>query len=193
MGQRIMEHFYQDIDGFMINNNKIFFDFIIPKIQNKFTWIELGSWTGKSTAYCVVELINSKKVGNFFSVDTWQGGDEHQDLDIIKNNTLKDVFLKNITPIIDFVTPIQSISWEAASKFDDNSVDFCYVDAGHTYECVKNDIDAWWPKIKPGCYFGGDDYTKGWPGVQSAVQEFASANNLKATKLGRCWYVQKPI
>lgn len=188
-----MKHFYQDIEGFMVNNNKIFFDFIIPQIPNNYTWVELGSWTGKSTAYCCVELINSKKVGKFYCVDTWEGSKEHVNLDIVKTNKLNDIFLKNIATIKDYVEPIQSISWEAANKFNNNSIDFCYVDAGHSYQCVINDINAWWPKIKPGSYFGGDDYTKGWPGVQLAVQEFGLEKNLKVKKIGRCWVVQKPV
>jgi hypothetical protein len=177
----------------MVGSNKIFFDFIIPLIPSNFNWVELGSWTGKSASYCVVELVNLNKTGKFYCVDSWEGGEEHTDINIVKNKELKNIFLNNIKPIDKYIIPVQSISWDAALNFNDNSLDFCYVDAGHTYECVKNDIAAWWPKIKPGSYFGGDDYTKGWPGVQKAVQEFGKENNLKIKKMGRCWYVQKPI
>jgi len=51
------------------------------------------------------------------------------------------------------------------------------------------DLEAWWPKVKTGCYFAGDDYTKGHPGVQKAVQEFFP--NKRARKMGRCWIVRK--
>ena len=33
-------------------------------------------------------------------------------------------------------------------EFDDNSLDFCYIDAKHHYESVKQDTSIWYPKIK---------------------------------------------
>ena len=88
--------------------------------------------------------------------------------------------------------PIQSISWDAACLFDDDCLDFCYVDAGHTYDDVMKDLVAWWPKIKSGSWFGGDDYTKGYPGLMTAVQEFFNGKKIKVKKLGRCWFIRKP-
>lgn len=186
-----MNHFYNDIDGFMTERNQILFDFIIPIIPKNFIWIELGSWTGKSTAYCVVELLNQNKNGKFYCVDTWCGGTEHQNLDIIKQEKLYEVFKDNVNPIIDKIDIIKSISWEFADKFKDNSVDFCYVDAGHDYSSVIKDLTAWWPKIKNGSYFAGDDYTKGFPGVQSAIKDFFTPLNIKVKRKGRCWMVKK--
>ena len=104
---------------------------------------------------------------------------------------IKEIFYKNIQPVIDKIEVIESLSWDAAIKFDDNSVDFCYVDAGHTYECVTKDLHAWWSKIKTGSYFGGDDYTKGHPGVQNAVWDFFGPKKIKVSRSGRCWFVKK--
>lgn len=186
-----MKHFYESIDGFMTDRNLALFDLVISKSYDNFKWIELGSWTGKSVAYCVVELVNKNIDFEFYSVDTWKGAEEHQDYDIVKEDRLYDIFLENINPIKQYVTPMRTMSFEAAKDFKDNSVDFCYVDADHSYEGVSKDLEAWWPKIKPGCYFGGDDYTKGWPSVQHAVNDFFKSKNIRVRKLGRCWYVQK--
>jgi hypothetical protein len=89
------------------------------------------------------------------------------------------------------IKPIESLSWDAADNFENESLDFCYVDAGHTYDCVAKDLEAWWPKIKTGSYFGGDDYAKQFPGVCQAVNEFFESKNLKVEKIGRCWLIQK--
>jgi len=187
-----MKHFYENINGFMTDRNKQLFDKVIENAGDNFVWVELGSWTGKSVAYCVVELLN-KPIDNFkfYSVDTWKGAEEHQDYDIVKEDRLYDIFLNNINPVSDYVVPMRKFSHEAASDFKKNSVDFCYVDADHSYEGVMKDLESWWPKIKPGCYFGGDDYTKGWPGVCQAVNEFFGRKNIKVNKAGRCWYVKK--
>ena len=184
-----MNHFYQTIDGFMNHRNLDLLNRAIQEFPPGGTWVELGSWTGKSAAYCVVELVNQNKIGPFFCVDTWKPGEEYRDWEILSD--LKQVFISNIAVIENYVTTIESISWDAAGQFNDNSVDFCYVDAGHTYECVTNDLQAWWPKIKSGSLFGGDDYTKGYPELQRAVGDFFKPKNIKVSRMGRCWVARK--
>jgi hypothetical protein len=186
-----MEHFYQNIDGFMGYKNTAMLDIVLSKMPDNCCWVEVGAWTGKSVAYSAVELINKNKFGKFYAVDTWDGGIELKDYDIVKNNTLKDVFTQNIAPLKQMIQTIESLSWEAAINFQDESVDFCYLDAGHTYDCVIQDLVAWFPKIKTGSYFGGDDYSKEFPGLQQAVNEFFDSKNIKVEKIGRCWLIQK--
>jgi hypothetical protein len=188
-----MEHFYENIDGFMTDRNKQLFDKVIESTDDNFVWVELGSWTGKSAAYCIVELYNQKKLKEFHCVDTWKGseGTILMDLSIVKEDTLFDVFKQNLLPVENLFTTHRMMSWEAAKYFEDESVDFCYVDADHNYKGVMKDLKAWWPKIKPGCYMGGDDYTKGWPGVQKAVRDFFGKKNIKVVRVGRCWVVKK--
>ena len=50
-------------------------------------------------------------------------------------------------------------SLSAAATFDADSIDYVFLDAAHDYESVRADIAAWWPKIKPGGWFAGHDYT----------------------------------
>ena len=185
-----MEHFYQAVPGFMNHRNTVLFDHVIKHFPQNGVWVELGSWLGRSAAYCVVELERSNRLGPFYCIDTWQGGVEHTGWSELA--TLRADFERNLLPIRDRVTPIVAESWTAAEQFRDESVDFCYVDAGHTLECVRRDIEAWWPKIKPGAYMAGDDYTKGFPEVQQAVWEFFRPRQIRVTRMGRCWQVIKP-
>lgn len=187
-----MDHFYQQINGFMSHRNKIFLDIALDSFPKNGTWVELGSWTGKSAAYCIVELINRNKLGKFVCVDTWKGGEEHKTHEFIKTQSLYNLFKINLKPVEKNYQEIVSLSWDAAKNFDDDSVDFCYVDAGHSYEDVTKDLIAWWPKIKPGNYFAGDDYTKGYPQLCQAVHDFFQPLNIKVVKSGRCWAVIKP-
>jgi hypothetical protein len=192
MSKYKMNHFYQTIDGFMSHKNTVMLDIVLDSFPAGGCWVELGAWTGKSTAYCVVELLQREKFGKFYCVDTWDGGIELAEQDIIKSKSLQQVFEHNVAPVLDLIVPIKSLSWDGARQFDNDSVDFCYVDAGHTYDCVIQDLHAWWPKIRPGGRFGGDDYTKGHPGVQKAVWEFFGERDLKVRRSGRCWLVDKP-
>ena len=53
---------------------------------------------------------------------------------------------------------VRELSLAAAAKFADESLDFVYLDADHSYESVKADLNAWNPKIRTGGLFAGDDY-----------------------------------
>ena len=186
-----MENFYQSVDGFMSHKNTIMLDIVLEQFPAGGTWVELGSWTGRSAAYCVVELINRSKLGPFYCVDSWKGEEAiAYDTDTVLN--LENIFRKNVHPVIDHIRMLNMMSWDAAAEFADGSVDFCYVDAGHSYEAVTLDLTAWWPKMRPGAMFGGDDYTKGYPGVQQAVWDFFKPRDIKVRRSGRCWLVTKP-
>lgn len=186
-----MDHFYQTISGFMSERNTVMLDAVISRFPQGGTWVELGSWTGRSAAYCVVELIKANKLGEFYCVDKWQGeADIAYDENIVSD--MRNVFRQNLAPVLKHITMYSMLSWNAAKKFQDETVDFCYVDAGHSYDAVTKDLTAWWPKLKPGSDFAGDDYTKGYPGVQQAVWDFFGPRDVKVSRMGRCWIVQKP-
>jgi len=176
----------------MSHKNTVMLDMVLDQFPAGGTWVELGSWTGRSAAYCVVELINRSKLGPFYCVDTWRGEAAiAYDQTIVQD--LKKIFRQNIKPVVKDIKMLSMISWNAARRFQDNSVDFCYVDAGHSYEAVTKDLTAWWPKLRPGSMFGGDDYTKGYPGVQQAVWDFFRPLDIKVRRAGRCWLVTKPF
>ena len=187
MVNTIMEHFYQQVPGFMDHRNTILLDIALLEFPRQGTWVELGSWMGRSAAYCVVELVRSGKIGAFYCIDTWGGGDTLE-----APADAHQQFLRHTDPIRHYIKDIKSDSTKAASLFQDHTVDFCYVDALHTYEAVMADLTAWWPKMRPGSRFAGDDYTKGWPGVTRAVGEFFDSRNVRVSKSGRCWTVIKP-
>lgn len=50
--------------------------------------------------------------------------------------------------------------------------DFIFIDATHTYEELKLDIQRWWPKLRSGGVMAFHDYKHdNYPGVQQAVDE----------------------
>lgn len=75
------------------------------------------------------------------------------------------------------------LSHEAAPLFPDSHFDWAYIDASHYYDDVKNDLECWFPKLKRGGYFSGDDYGRRgfWDhGVTRAVDEFVRNNAVEA-------------
>lgn len=85
----------------------------------------------------------------------------------------------------------------ASQRVKDNFFDFIFIDANHTYDHVKADIRAWWPKVKPGGILSGHDYDgqgdkRGRFGVKKAVVEWAIENNQAVGVLPQLvWYVIK--
>lgn len=69
---------------------------------------------------------------------------------------------------------IRKESREAAKQIPDGSLDFVFIDADHSYEGCKADIDAWTPKVRSGGLITGHDYENtAFPrfGVKRAVDE----------------------
>ncbi len=82
-------------------------------------------------------------------------------------------------------------SREQAARVPDESLDFVFIDAGHSYAAVRADIDAWWPKVKRGGWFGGHDYHEHHPGVIQAVQERFGDNRGLVLEPFAIWWVRR--
>lgn len=86
----------------------------------------------------------------------------------------------------------------ASRAIADESLDFAFIDADHTYEGVSRDISAWWPKVRPGGILAGHDYggrknREGIWGVNRAVNEFAAKVDVPLQRAPRfVWHLKKP-
>lgn len=58
------------------------------------------------------------------------------------------------------------------NSFEDESLDFIFIDGLHTYEQLTKDCKNYYSKVKTGGIFSGHDYNV-IPGVNKAVNEFA--------------------
>ena len=170
-----MVHFYENIgeDWFTYQN---LYKEMVFKFKDKSHFVEIGSWRGRSSSFMAVEIINSGYDINFDCIDTWEGSFEHKNYDIIVNSKLFDDFLKNIEPVNHIINPIKMKSVDASKLYKDNSLDFVFIDASHSYPDVIADIINWLPKVKMGGILGGHDYlsnenTKCCVGVNRAVDE----------------------
>jgi SAM-dependent methyltransferase len=183
-----MEHFYHNIgeDWFSFPN---LYKKMVDSFSDGSHFVEVGSWKGRSSSFMAVEILNSGKNIKFDCVDTWEGSIEHQEYDVITDKKLFDVFKENIKPVNHIINPIQKSSLEAVNLYEDESLDFVFIDASHEYEDVRNDILAWLPKVKEGGFFGGHDYSPLWPGVVSAVNEVFSESELVLEE--HCWLYKK--
>jgi len=165
----------------------------VNKLPNNGHIIEIGVWKGKSTAFLAVEIVNSGKSIRFDCIDTWLGSKNesyHQNDIHVKQHTLYDLFLNNIQPIKEYINPIRMDSLKASQLYSDESVDIIFIDACHDYDCVRQDILSWLPKVKRGGILSGHDYWPNqWHGVKKAVDETLGVDNISIDQA--CWIFQK--
>jgi len=157
------------------------------------TFVEVGAWLGKSTNHLATKIKESGKDIKFTAVDTWKGTEDEELHQNIVNAYSGDIFYEFIDNTVlsnNFGTfdTIKDTSHNAANQFQNNSIDFIMIDAGHSYEDVKDDIHFWYNKVKPGGIISGDDYGV-FSGVNQAADEFFYD---QFTKGFRSWIRKKP-
>lgn len=139
----------------------------------------IGAEVGVLRGENAKEILNFLNIEQLILVDTWKdyvdylsGGTE---TGLEKNyEEVKNKFSSN-----DKVKIIRDYSVNAANIFKDEYFDFIYLDADHSYNEVKKDLDIWFPKLKKFGVMCGDDY--GHPsgvGVIQAVTQFAFEHEL---------------
>lgn len=170
-----MKHFYESIPGWFTFHE--FYSKMVKRFPSGSEFLEIGTYAGRSFAYLAVEIINSKKNIELIGIDGfgWQG--------------LKEDFDRYMTPVKNRYFILKGNSLELAVKFPNESLDFIFIDANHTYEDVKADILAYIPKVKKGGVLGGHDYCDGWPGVVQAVNEiFGDKKNVSEKEVS--WWAE---
>lgn len=83
---------------------------------------------------------------------------------------------------------IRKTSAEAINEFDNESLDFVYIDADHSYNAVLSDLTIWYPKIKRGGILSGHDFQQ----VKEAIVEFSRKNRInKLHTQDQDWWFRK--
>ncbi|MBU0481319.1 MAG: class I SAM-dependent methyltransferase [Proteobacteria bacterium] len=137
---------------------------LIELIPERKKMVEVGSLAGFSTR------LFSLYFDEVVSVDPYQPDYDAEDLN---SNRFRLSIARDLFTIRFYDDPrvrqIRESSKNAVGGFADGELDFVYIDAGHTYADVKEDIARWRSKVRKGGWMAGDDHD--WPGVSKAVSE----------------------
>lgn len=181
----MIEHNYQSAEGWF--NMEAQYLHLLEQCPEGGLFVELGCFKGKSTSFIVTEIANQKRNVRFVTVDSFDGAtqtkDESEAIAYIGISDIEKDFLENTKHVAHLFETIKSLSHEAAARFEDGSVDCLFIDAGHSYEAVKKDIEMWLPKMKKGGLISGHDYTA-WKGVNQAVNEAFEIDFVQ----NDCWF-----
>lgn len=77
---------------------------------------------------------------------------------------------------------IRKKSLDALSDFEDESLDFVYIDGNHEFDYPLQDIEGWYPKVRKGGILAGHDYVrvKVWDfTIKDALKKFTEEKNIK--------------
>ena len=164
-------------------------------LQNKWEQgLELGVWVGTTTLF-LMRNTNMRMT----CVDAWEVQDDNPEYDwqynkkpvfqngkLIRLEEFKDEgqvwnhranekkFRQEAEQWGDRIKIIKGRSMNVINQIADESMDFIFHDSDHSYPFVKNEIQAYLPKLKPGGYSIGDDYN--WTPVKRSVREAFGLN-----------------
>jgi hypothetical protein len=145
------------------------------------------------------EILSAWKGVRLHLVDPWRAFEATEYVDIAnhsqeRQDELRDETVERMQLFGDRAQIHRAASPGAAQRFADGSLDFVYLNARHDYASVLVDLDAWYPKIRPGGILAGHDYLDGCYnatqlGVRSAVSTFSAMRGLsvRGTYRDRPW------
>lgn len=149
---------------------------VVEEAPYNATFVEVGSWFGKSTNYLATKIKESKKNINFTTIDTYKGtGDEEIHMNIVDSFS-GDIFYEFIDNTVisnnyEKFNIIKDTSENAVKLFPNNSIDYIMIDGGHSRDFVLGELDRWYHKVKPGGIISGDDFGV-FGGVTDAANHF---------------------
>lgn len=174
-----MNHIWQTIGSPQAFIYGKFYKQMVDKFPSGSRFVEVGVFYGCSFSFLIVEMINAGKTFDCVAVDAcpWypepcEGFNRHME-------PLKDHFRTMFERVDSFV---------AAKNFEDESIDFLFLDANHTYEFISKDIPAYLPKMKKGGVISGHDWSD--DGVKRAVREAFKKGEFVVDESQDIWYVQ---
>ena len=190
-------------------------DFFLEEVEKKSpkTFLEVGVFHGV-TARNICELLYKihKNDFKYIGLDLFEESDENKSEVIpstVFSNPLKNFYFKYIKKQKPYskeavenllkkfknnVNLIKGNSNLILKKIDMSKIDYVFLDGGHTYETVKNDLDCCLNVINTNGIVMCDDYNFGHlPDVKNAIDEFVKANGFKCQILcdGRFAKIEK--
>ena len=182
----------------------------IPTLLNTRGLVGRGAEIGVKTGRFSDHILRNWRGEQLISIDPWRevDWDEYVDRSNVSQDEQERCYQETVARLEPYAARSQiwrMTSVEAAAHVPDGSLDFAYIDARHDYASVLEDLEAWFPKVKPGGILAGHDYVDGMLvqgdfGVKSAVDEFFGARGIPvrgtdgptAVELFPSWIVEVP-
>lgn len=131
--------------------------FMLDKINEGDICVEIGVLKGD-----YADLICSHPISELYLVDPWVSISDVPDRWHAVPQEKMDEYKTEVINRFegnDKVKIINKYSVDAASDFEDNSINWIYLDGNHSYDFVVQDLNSWWPKVKSSGFVCGNAYS----------------------------------
>ena len=152
--------------------------------NKKVSGLELGIQKGLNS----ISILKELNIKTLYLVDAWNL--------YIENEITKESQNKNYFSVLrkfknnNKVKIIKGFSKDVVKDFSNNSLDFIYIDANHTYRYVYQDIDLWSKKVKDNGIISGHDILN-FNDVLYAVKNWCIKNQYNFSIRPPDWYIIK--
>lgn len=145
----------------------------IPQLLSNFTspvGIEIGTHLGHTTKYLLEKIsdLTLHGIDPYSDYTDWNG----QYYGVSNKQAEYSNFIDSLSPYLYRYFHHRKTSDEAVDEFEDESLDFIFIDGLHTYDQVLKDCYNYYPKLKKSGLFCGHDYSV-IQDVGKAVREFS--------------------
>lgn len=141
-------------------------------------------------------ILEQGNVQRLYAVDSYRHRPEYDDPMNLPQPVFDRLFERTGQRLARFGDRAQQIrldSVEAAAQIDD-TLDFVYIDGDHSYQGIRDDLAAWFPKVRVGGIIAGHDYGQpAFPGVRAVADAFFQRFGLEVHHEGAgVWWATRP-
>lgn len=175
-------------DGFMTEKELLW---LAENARDKKVIVEVGSWHGRSS-----RGLSDNTDGVVYAIDTFNGSLNeqstwHQSAKMMDGDHAFYEFLQNNLDLVQTgkIIPLRMSSKNASALFKEKGIlaDMIFIDADHTYEGVKRDLECWIPCLRDGGLLCGHDYVAN-AGMQVIEAVNSSLHMVNVAPLTTIWW-----
>lgn len=139
-------------------------------------YAELGVFRGQFSE----RILETCRPSRLYLVDLWQDGGDRLIDGAVKtftgNEAMRETLRLEPRPAVRIR---RQRTVEFLESLPNESLDVVYLDSGHQYELVRDELVMAFPRVKCGGWISGHDYCDVFPGVIRAVDEFVARYGLQ--------------
>jgi Methyltransferase domain len=129
------------------------------EVQKTRVMAEVGVWRGDFAAE-ILKLV--PQIDIYYMIDPWANLPDWNKPFNVQPEIFDEIY-REMNAKTEFAAHKRRIlrgrTKEVVNRLADESLDFAYIDGDHTLRGITIDLIKMWPKIRPGGFIGGDDFT----------------------------------
>lgn len=180
-----------------MENNRRRWDAILDRIPEGRPFV--GAEIGVLMANTAMRILAARPLLTHYMIDPWsvpdagssyaESGDDSATKGQDEHEKAYQTTVRRVSGYGERAVIMRMTSATAAPRFEDESLDYVFIDADHSFDGVYDDIRLWLPKLKRGGWIGGHDFEHPrFPGVAEAVRSIF-IDEVIETDANRTWFV----